>query len=64
MLLTEAYKVKKGLCPVTMNDVFKFGKSSANEHGRDNHLQGTNIQTVHLVANLFRHQKQSSRGVL
>ena len=29
-----------------MNDVFQFGKNSAFELGRGNHLQRTNIQTV------------------
>ena len=30
-----------------MNDVFQFGKNSANELRGGNHLQRTNIQTVH-----------------
>ena len=30
-----------------MNDVFQFGKSSAYELRSDNHLQRTNIQTLH-----------------
>ena len=30
-----------------MNDVFQFGKDSVNELESGNHLQRTNIQTVH-----------------
>ena len=30
-----------------MNDIFQFGKNSANELRSGNHLQITNIQTVH-----------------
>ena len=43
----KAYKVKNGLSPVILNDVFQFGKNSAYELGSGNHLQRTNIQTVH-----------------
>ena len=46
-LATEAYKVKNGLSPVIMNNVFQFGKNSAYELRSGNHLQRTNIQTVH-----------------
>ena len=46
-LSIEAYKVKNGLSPVIMNDVFQFGKNSAYELRSGNHLQRTNIQTVH-----------------
>ena len=37
-LATEAYKVKNGLFPVIMNDVFQFGKSSAYELRSGTHL--------------------------
>ena len=47
---TEAYKVKNGLSPVIRNDVFQFGKNSAYEHRIGNHVQRTNIQTVHFVS--------------
>ena len=47
-LSIEAYKVKNGLPPVIMNDVFQFGKNSAYELRSGRHLQRTNIQTVHL----------------
>ena len=43
----EASKVKSGLFPVTMNDVFQFGKNDAYELRSGNHLQRKNIQTVH-----------------
>ena len=46
-LATEAYKVKNDLSPVIINDVFQFGKNSAYELRSGNHLQRTNIQTVH-----------------
>ena len=46
-LSIEAYKVKNGLSPVIINDVFQFGKNSAYELRSGNHLQRTNIQTVH-----------------
>ena len=46
-LSSEACKVKNGLSPVIMNDVFQFGKNSAYELRSGNHLQRTNIQTVH-----------------
>ena len=36
-----------GLYPVIMNDVFQFDKNSAYELRSGNHLQRTNIQTVH-----------------
>ena len=49
-LATEAYKVKNGLSPVIRNDVFQFGKNSAYEHRLGNHVQRTNIQTVHFVS--------------
>ena len=49
-LATEAYKVKNGLSPVIRNDVFQFGKNSAYEHRIGNHVQRTNIQTVHFVS--------------
>ena len=49
-LATEAYKVKNGLSPVIRNDVLQFGKNSAYEHRIDNHVQRTNIQTVHFVS--------------
>ena len=49
-LATEAYKVKNGLSPVIRNDVFRFGKNSAYEHRIGNHVQRTNIQTVHFVS--------------
>ena len=45
-LAIEAYKVKNGLSPVIMNDVFLFGKNSANGHRSGNHLQITNNQTA------------------
>ena len=45
-LSIETYKVKNGLSPVIMN-VFQFGKNSAYELRSGNHLQRTNIQTVH-----------------
>ena len=44
----EVYKIKNGLPPVIMNDVFQFGKNfvyDLNFRG-GNHLQRTNIQTV------------------
>ena len=44
---TELYKVKNDLFPVIMTDLFQFGKYSAYELRSDNHLQKTNIQTVH-----------------
>ena len=47
-LSIEAYKVKNGLSPVIMNDVFQFGENSAYELRSGRHLQRTNIQTVHL----------------
>ena len=46
-LATGAYKVKNDLSPVIVNDVFQFGKNSANELRSGNHFQRTNIQTVH-----------------
>ena len=46
-LATEAYKVKNGISPVTMNDVFQFGEKCAYELRSGNHLQRANIQTVH-----------------
>ena len=49
-LATETYKVKNGLSPVIRNDVFQFGKNSAYEHRLGNHVQRTNIQTVHFVS--------------
>ena len=33
-----------------MNDVFQFGKNSAYELRSDNHLQRTNIQTLHFAS--------------
>ena len=45
-LAIEAYKVKNGLSPVTMN-AFQFVKNSAYELKSGNNLQRTNIQTVH-----------------
>ena len=45
-LAMEAYKAINGLSPV-INDVFQFGKSSTYELRSGNHLQRTNIQTVH-----------------
>ena len=46
-LATEAYKVKNGLFPVIMIDVFQLGKNFAHEIISGNNLQRTNIQTVH-----------------
>ena len=46
-LAIEAYEVKNGVSPVIMNDVFQFGENSAYERRSGNHLQRTNIQTVH-----------------
>ena len=46
-LATEVYKVKNGLFSVIMNNVFQFGKNFAYELRSGNHLQRTNIQTVH-----------------
>ena len=54
-LVIEAYKVKNGLSPVIMNDVFQFEKNSAYEPRSDNHLQRTNIQTVHFGSESLRH---------
>ena len=45
-LAIEAYKIKNSLSRVIMN-VFQFGKNSAYELGSGNHLQRTNILTVH-----------------
>ena len=46
-IATEAYKVKNGLSPIIMNDVFQFGKNSAYEFRSGNHLQRINIQNAH-----------------
>ena len=46
-LAIEAYKVKNGLSSVIMNDAFQLGENSAYELRSGNHLQRTNIQTVH-----------------
>ena len=46
-LSIEVYKVKNGLSPVIVNDVFQFGENSAYERRSGNHLQRTNIQTAH-----------------
>ena len=46
-LAIEAYKVKYGLSPVNMNDVFQFVKNSAYGLRSGNHLQRKNTQTVH-----------------
>ena len=46
-LAIEACEVKNGLCPVIKNDDFQFAKNSAYELRSGNHLQRTNIQTVH-----------------
>ena len=46
-LAIEAYKVKNGLSPVIINDVFQFGKNSAYELRSGYHPQRTNIQTLH-----------------
>ena len=43
----EFYKIKNDLFPVIMTGLFQFGKYSAYELRSDNHLQKTNIQTVH-----------------
>ena len=43
----EAYKVKDGLSPIILNDVFQFVKNSTYELRSGNHLQKTNMQTVH-----------------
>ena len=45
-LAIQAYKVENGLSLVIMN-VIQFGKNSANELRSGNHLQRTNIQTLH-----------------
>ena len=45
-LAIEAYRIKNGLSPVIMNDVFQFAKDSAYGFRSGNHLQRTNIQTV------------------
>ena len=52
-LAIEAYKVKNGLSPVIMNDVFQFGKNSAYERRSSNHLQRTNIQAVHFWQRIY-----------
>ena len=46
-LATEAYKVKNGLFPVIIIDVFQLGKNFAHEIISGNNLQRANIQTVH-----------------
>ena len=46
-LAIGANKVKNGLSPVIMSDVFQFVKNSVYELKSGNHLQRTNIQTVH-----------------
>ena len=46
-LAAKAYKVKNGLSPVIMNDVFQFVKTSAYELRSDNHLHRTNIKAVY-----------------
>ena len=46
-LAIEAYKIKNSLSRVIKNDVFQFGKNSAYEFRSGNHLQRTNILTVH-----------------
>ena len=46
-LAIEACKVKNGLSPFIINNVFQFGKTSAYELRSSNHFQRTNIQTVH-----------------
>ena len=46
-LAIGANKVKNGLSPVIMSDVFQFVKNSVYELKSGNHLQRTNIQTVY-----------------
>ena len=50
----EAYQVKNGLCPVIVNDVFKFSKNSACELRSGNNLQRTNIQTLHFSSEFIK----------
>ena len=50
----EAYQVKNGLSPVIVNDVFQFGKNSACELRSGNHLQRTNIQTLHFSSEFIK----------
>ena len=40
-------QVKSGLSPVIMNDIFQLDKNSSYKLRSGNHLQRTNIQTVH-----------------
>ena len=56
-LATEAYKVKNGLSPAIMNDLLQFGKNSASELRSGNHLQRTNIQTVHFGSESNRYTR-------
>ena len=53
-LSIEVYKVKNGLSPVIVNDVFQFGKNSACELRSGNHLQRTNIQTLHFSSEFIK----------
>ena len=54
-LAIEAYKVKNGLSPVIMNDVFQFGKNSAYGLEAVIIFRGKISKPYILVANLLRH---------
>ena len=53
-LATKAYKVKNGLSPVIMNDVFQFAKKPAYEFRSGNHLQRKNIKIVHFCSDSIK----------
>ena len=46
-LAIQAHKVKSGLSPVIINDIFQFDKNSSYKLRSGNHLQRTKMQTVH-----------------
>ena len=50
----ETCKVKNGLSPVIMNDIFQFSKSCAYELRSGNHLQTTNTSTVHFGSEFIK----------
>ena len=50
----EACKVKNGLSPVIMNDIFQFSKSCAYELRSGNHLQITNTSTVNFGSEFIK----------
>ena len=52
-LATEIFKVKNGLFPIIMKEIFNFQKSKSYNLRSDIHLSSRNMHTAHSVLTLY-----------